>query len=116
MKTIKVKRPWGSFTRFTHNEKSTVKILEVKPKEMLSLQSHQKRTEFWYVLEGNPTIVVGTKVKRYREGDTVRIGKRVKHRIINKTKKLIRVLEIATGKFEEHDEIRHEDKYKRLKK
>ena len=34
MKTFKVKRPWGTFTQFTHNEKSTVKILEIKPKEM----------------------------------------------------------------------------------
>ena len=35
MRTTTVKKPWGSFIQFTHNEKSTVKILVVKPKEMM---------------------------------------------------------------------------------
>ncbi len=113
MKTIKVTRPWGSFIRFTQNEKSTVKILEIKPGEMLSLQSHKKRDEFWYVLEGNPTIVLNTKTKKYKQGDSIRVGKGVKHRIINKTTKIIKALEISTGHFDERDEIRYEDEYHR---
>lgn len=114
-KTIKVTRPWGSFIQFTHNEKSTVKILEIKPNEMLSLQSHKKRAEFWYVLEGNPTILLNTKTKKYKPGDSIRVGKGIKHRIINKTKMKISILEIANGNFDEDDEIRYEDKYDRLK-
>jgi mannose-6-phosphate isomerase-like protein (cupin superfamily) len=113
MKTVK--KPWGSFIQFTHNEKSTVKILIVNPKEMLSLQSHQKRSEFWYVLEGNPTLVLNTKIKRYKPGDKVKFKPGTKHRIINKTKKLIKILEIATGNFDEKDIIRYEDKYRRIK-
>ena len=108
-----VKKPWGKFIQFTHNKKSTVKILEVKPGEMLSLQNHQKRSEFWYLLEGNPTIVLGTKTKKYKPGDFIKIGKRVKHRIINKTKQIVKILEIATGNFDEKDIIRYEDKYHR---
>lgn len=115
MKTIKVSRPWGTFIQFTHNEKSTVKVLEIKPKEMLSLQSHKNRAEFWYVVEGNPTIVLNTKTKKYKQGDSIWIEKGVKHRIINKTNKKIRILEISTGNFDEDDEIRYEDKYDRLK-
>lgn len=115
MKTIKVSRPWGTFIQFTHNEKSTVKILEIKPKEMLSLQSHKNRAEFWYVVEGNPTVVLNTKTKKYKQGDSIQVGKGVKHRIINKTSTRIRILEIATGDFDENDEIRYEDKYDRLK-
>lgn len=116
MRTIKVKKPWGSFTQFTHNEKSTVKILELKPGELLSLQSHQKRAEFWYVLEGHPTIVLNKKVRKYKCGESVKFGPGVRHRIINKTKKKIKVLEIATGHFDEKDIIRYEDKYRRIKK
>lgn len=108
-----VKKPWGLFMQFTHDEKSTVKILEVKPGEMLSLQSHKKRDEFWYVLEGNPTIVINSRTKKYKKGESVRIKKGTKHRIINKTKIIIRVLEISTGSFDEKDIIRYEDKYKR---
>lgn len=109
-----VKKPWGAFTQFTHNEKSTVKILEVKPKELLSLQSHKKRTEFWYVLEGNPTIVLNTKIKKYKPGESVKFGPRTKHRIINETRKKVRILEISLGNFDEDDIIRYEDKYNRI--
>jgi mannose-6-phosphate isomerase-like protein (cupin superfamily) len=114
-KTLKVTRPWGSFIQFTHNDKNTVKILEIKPKEMLSLQSHKNRAEFWYIIEGNPTIVLNTKIKKYKPGDSIRVRKGVKHRIINKTNMKIRILEIAIGNFDEKDEIRYEDKYDRLK-
>ena len=117
MATVKtVQKPWGKFIRFTHNEKSTVKILEIKPGELLSLQSHKKRSEFWYVLEGNPTIVLGTETKKYKKEDIIRIGNGVKHRIINKTKNMVRILEIAIGNFDEKDIIRYEDKYHRMKK
>ena len=108
-----VKRPWGLFKQFTLNEKSTVKILEVKPGELLSLQSHQHRVEFWYVLEGSPTFVVGNKAKKFKTGESVKIGKRRKHRIINKSRKKVQVLEISTGEFDEDDEKRYEDKYAR---
>jgi len=111
MKTVR--RPWGLFKQFILNEKSTVKILEVKPKEELSLQSHKQRAEFWYVLEGNPTSVVGNKAKKFKSGESVKIGKSKKHRIINKSSKMVKVLEIATGSFDEHDEKRYEDKYNR---
>jgi mannose-6-phosphate isomerase-like protein (cupin superfamily) len=115
MKQFAIKKPWGEFIQFTHDEKSTVKILVVNPGEILSLQNHQKRAEFWYVVEGTPHFVIGKSTKKYKMGDSVKIGKRVKHRIINKSKKLVRVLEIATGKFDEKDIIRYEDKYQRVK-
>ena len=38
----------------------------VKQKEELSLQKHKKRAEFWYVLEGNPSFVVGNKTNKYK--------------------------------------------------
>ena len=112
MKTVN--KPWGKFIQFTQNEKSTVKILEVKPGEMLSLQNHRKRAEFWYVLEGNPTVVLGNKTKKYKASDSIKVGKKVKHRIINKTKSMVKILEIATGNFDEKDIARYEDKYHRI--
>jgi mannose-6-phosphate isomerase-like protein (cupin superfamily) len=115
MKQFTIKKPWGEFIQFTHDEKSTVKILVVNPGEILSLQSHQKRAEFWSVVEGTPHFLIGKSTKKYKIGDSVKIGKRVKHRIINKSKKLVRVLEISTGTFDENDIIRYEDKYQRVK-
>jgi len=83
---------------------------------MLSFQSHKKRSEFWYVLEGRPILVINDKVTKYKPGDSVKFGKGVKHRLINRTKQKIRVLEVAYGKFDEKDIIRYEDKYQRVKK
>lgn len=115
MRTIKVKKPWGSFIRFTLNQKSTVKILEISPGEMFSYQNHQQRSEFWYVLEGNPTIILNNKTTKHKQGDLINVGKKVKHRISNKTNKKVRVLEIAKGIFNEKDIIRYDDKYGRVK-
>ena len=83
---------------------------------MLSFQSHKKRSEFWYVIEGTPHLVTGKSTKKFKAGDAVKIGKKVKHRIINNSKNLVRILEISTGIFDEKDIIRYEDKYQRVKK
>ena len=115
MKTFIVKKPWGSFTQFTHNEKSTIKILKINPGGELSLQTHKTRKELWYIVEGKPTTVLNTKTAKHKEGDSIKVGKGVKHRIINKTKELVIILEIATGKFDENDIVRIKDKYNRIK-
>lgn len=110
----KVKRPWGSFKKFIENKKCTVKILIIKSKQMLSLQKHKKRNELWYFLtEG--WIQLGTKKKKIKKGEIVNIKKMQAHRIFAK-KKEVKVLEISSGKFDEKDEIRLEDKYGRVKK
>ncbi len=107
------KKPWGLFREFLKNKKCTVKIIEVNPKGILSLQSHSKRTEFWYVLEGNPVFVIGKRKKKCRKGDSVNFGKNVKHRIVNKANKKARILEISSGYFDEKDIKRYEDVYGR---
>ncbi len=107
-----VKRPWGDFKRFTLNEKCTVKILTVKPNQILSLQKHKNRVEQWYFLtEG--WIQLGTKKKKIKKGEIVNIQKMQAHRIFAK-KKEVKVLEISSGEFDEKDEIRLEDEYERV--
>ena len=107
-------RPWGKFLRFTNNEKSTVKIIEVHPGGKLSLQSHRYRSEHWYILQGNPILVIGKSSKKYKPGSSAFIKKGVKHRISNPGKGKVRILEISTGRFDEKDIVRYEDKYNRL--
>ena len=106
-----VKRPWGDFKQFVLNEKCTVKILTVKPNQILSLQKHKKRKEQWYFLtEG--WVQLGAKNKKIKKGEIVNIPKMRAHRIFAKKKK-VEVLEISYGTFDEKDEIRLEDKYDR---
>lgn len=107
------KKPWGDFLQFTKNEKTTVKILEIYPGEAISLQWHKKREEFWYILRGQPTIIVGDKEKTCSPGDHFYIKKEEKHRILNDSMKVVLVLEISLGHFDEKDEECSEDRYHR---
>lgn len=107
------KRPWGSFTRYTNNELSTVKLLHVNQGEQLSLQYHNKREEFWKVISGNPDIVIGDELHNAKEGDEFNIGVKVNHRI-SAPKDNVVILEIAKGEFDEEDIVRIDDKYGRV--
>ena len=106
-----VVRPWGKFKQFAFNEKCTVKILVVKPKQRLSLQYHYNRQEMWYFLT-NGYAQVGKKVLSFKKGDTLKIPKKKAHRLLSKGKE-VQVLEISFGKFDEKDEVRLEDDYGR---
>ena len=106
-----VKRPWGIFKQFVLNKKCTIKILEINPKQELSLQKHKKRKEEWYFL-GSAIVQIGERKKRVKEGDVIEIERNTPHRIIAGNKK-IRVLEISFGHFSENDETRIEDEYNR---
>lgn len=114
MKKYGEKRPWGGFEQFTHNEKSTVKILTIKPRERLSLQYHKKRKEFWRVLDGSVKVTVGKKIFTAKKGDEVIIPKKTQHRA-QAFSKPVRILEIALGDFDESDNVRIEDDYGRVK-
>lgn len=112
MRIKEVKRPWGAFRQFTANEESSVKIITIEPNGELSLQYHNDRSEFWRVLVGRPTVTIGTKVTKAKEGDEFLIGKKKHHRIkAGKTKVVF--LEIAFGAFDEKDIVRLQDKYGR---
>jgi len=116
MKPFSINKPWGYFRQFSHNEKSTVKFLFVEAGEELSLQVHKKRKEFWYIVSGNPELIIGDKIIQAKPGDefSTKIGE--KHRIrATKTNKDVLILEISYGDFDEEDIVRHDDKYGRHK-
>ena len=105
------KRPWGDFKQFTLNEKSTVKILTVKPNSVLSLQKHKHRNERWYFLTSG-FAQIGNKKKKYSKGSIVDIPQGTVHRLYSKLF-TVNVLEVSYGNFDENDIIRLEDKYGR---
>jgi len=112
MKKRSEKRPWGGFEQFTLNEKSTVKILTINPKQAFSLQYHKGRKEFWRFLDNPAKIKVGSRTFKVKKGDEITISKGTKHRI-EALNKPVHVLEISFGDFKEKDIVRLEDKYGR---
>lgn len=105
-------RPWGSFRRFTKNEPSTVKLVLVDAEKQLSLQYHNDREEFWKILDGNPTIIIGDTTTIAQAGDEFLVPKKTNHRI-SANEQNVRILELAFGPFDENDIVRLEDSYGR---
>ncbi|MFA5889288.1 MAG: phosphomannose isomerase type II C-terminal cupin domain [Candidatus Paceibacterota bacterium] len=113
MKSVTTKKPWGSFTRFTNNESSTVKLLYINKGERFSLQYHTHREEFWEIIRGSPEIIIGDKTYYPHEGEEFTIAPLAKHRI-SAPKDDVVVLEISEGEFDESDIVRIEDDYNRV--
>ena len=112
-------RPWGDFVRFTENEPSTVKIITIKKGQELSLQYHERRSEFWRVLSGVAEITIGeASPLTAKAGDDFYIPVKTKHRIAAPETlghdAGVQILEIAFGDFDEDDIVRLADRYGRV--
>jgi mannose-6-phosphate isomerase len=107
------KRPWGGFRRYTHNQLSTVKIITVKPGEILSLQYHHHRDELWVALDTGLRVTLGDRVWDPEPYEEIFIPHGTKHRIAGVGDKPSRWLEISFGEFDEEDIVRLEDHYGR---
>lgn len=111
-KIIQDIRPWGNFKRYAFNEKCTVKILTVGPKEMLSKQRHKKRDELWIIIDDGLKIELNDKIIFPKPGDEIVILRDTWHRLLSLGSKG-RVLEISFGYFDENDIERCDDIYGR---
>jgi mannose-6-phosphate isomerase len=105
-------RPWGNFVRLSHNEPCSVKIITVKAGKRLSLQSHNKRSELWRVLDGPMTVQLGDEIQSLQRDEEVFIPVGTKHRACGEEVDG-RWLEISFGDFDEDDIIRYEDDFGR---
>ncbi len=113
--TLIDKRPWGMFEQFAPIAAGipcAVKILTIKPNNMLSLQYHHNRDEFWRVLSGEGTAEVGTEKFEINSGTEIFIKRGQPHRLSAGNDNL-NILELAFGRFDENDIVRLEDKYGR---
>ncbi len=110
--TFVVERPWGRFHQFTKNENSTVKIHNIKPQSMLSLQYHNHRSEFWYIISGHPVVTIGEQKISANPGDEYLVEEKEHHRIQAVDDEVV-MLEICYGDFDEEDIVRLEDTYGR---
>ena len=62
---MKEYRTWGFFEVIAENEAFKVKRILIKPGHKLSLQSHEKRSEHWVIVQGVATITIDAVVKDY---------------------------------------------------
>ena len=110
----KVYRPWGYFDSIDYGEGFQVKRLFINPGAKLSLQKHQKRAEHWVVVKGIALVTCGEKKYKLTENQSTYIPKGEIHRLENREKNPLEIIEIQTGSYlGEDDIIRLEDDYER---
>jgi cytidyltransferase-like protein len=93
-KAPKTERQWGYY-RVLHEVPGTkVKELTVNPKQSLSMQRHQDRSEYWHIAEGE-CMVNGQYLKQH---DHYHIGQTQWHQLTNPYQMPCKIVEIQYGK------------------
>ena len=108
-------RPWGFYKTTVLNDYYQGKIISVKPRGQLSLQSHNRREEHWIVIHGNGTVQLDESLINVRCGSSVFIPKGCKHRLMNTdSRENLIIAEVQIGDYlGEDDIVRYEDLYGR---
>ena len=108
-------RPWGTYQVLLENDNCKVKKIVVQPGQKLSLQSHEKRSELWKVIDGDGEVTLNEQIKPVFAGSVIQIPVKMIHRIENVGNKPLVFIEIQTGEYFGEDDIkRYEDIYGRI--
>jgi mannose-6-phosphate isomerase len=110
------RRPWGSFHTLEEGPGYKIKRLVILPDSRLSLQKHRHRAEHWVVVSGKPTVVRGRETVALRPRQCAVIPRGAWHRIENRGRTTVIVIEVQHGAYlGEDDIIRKQDDYGRAK-
>ena len=110
----RVYRPWGYYEAIDAGERFQVKRIVVNEGGMLSLQKHSRRAEHWVVVRGTAEVTIGDETKAVQENQSVYIPIGSVHRLANRGKIPLELIEVQTGSyFGEDDIVRLDDIYKR---
>ncbi len=109
-----VQKPWGYFEILKSGKNFLVKKIFVKPGGMLSLQSHEHRSEHWIVAEGVVEVTLDNKTINLEENENIFIPKGAIHRIANRGNNNLIIIEMWYGEIlDENDIKRYDDRYNR---
>ena len=92
-------------------------IVTVKPREKLSLQSHNYRSEHWIVVDGKAKVEIDNKELILKDNQSSYIPVGSKHRLSNPGQNNLILIEVQCGSYLGEDDIqRYEDNYGRTSK
>lgn len=111
---LTVRRPWGTYTVLENQAGFKIKRIVVNPGASLSLQSHQHRSEHWVVVSGTATVICHDKTIIVTKNQSTYIPVGEKHRLENRGKIPVHLIEVQVGEYVEEDDIeRFDDVYGR---
>lgn len=109
-------KPWGKYINLFVGKGFLVKEMFIKSNSSLSLQKHFYRSEHWLITKGKAEITINKKKFTKVKNQYILIPKKSIHRVKNKFKETLRIIEIQLGKIlKESDIVRYEDIYGRIK-
>lgn len=110
------KKPWGTYETILLGKNYQVKRIIVAPKQQLSLQSHNHRSEHWIIVDGEGVVTLNEDKIILKKDDKVYIPVKAKHRMSNLTYKEVIFIEVQNGDYlGEDDIVRYQDDYGRIK-
>jgi len=110
----RVHRPWGYYESIDMGARFQVKRIVVIPGGILSLQKHRHRSEHWIVVHGTAEVTIGDTIREVHENESVYLPIGCVHRMANKGKIPLELIEVQTGSYLGEDDIeRIEDVYQR---
>lgn len=110
-------RPWGNFTVLDDDMLDhKVKRIVVSPGKRLSYQTHAKRSEHWFIVDGTATVILDGVESELVPGDSIDIAIGQAHRCENRGTTPVVFIEVQRGTyFGEDDIVRLEDDFGRAK-
>ena len=82
---IQVEKSWGKYEVLSDSPGHKVKRLTVNPSAKLSLQSHEKRDEHWFIVQGAAIVELDNNTLMVKPGESVNIKRGQKHRAVSYT-------------------------------
>jgi mannose-6-phosphate isomerase-like protein (cupin superfamily) len=109
-----VNRPWGNYVLITKSQNYLIKKIAILPKQSISLQLHNHRSEHWIILSGVAHIMIGKNKLILKESQSTFVPKKTKHKITNRGAEPLIILETQLGSIlSEQDITRFDDQYNR---
>ena len=110
-------RPWGNYTTIEGGDYDGFKVkkIVVKPRQKLSLQSHNFRNEHWVITKGVCKMQLNDTFRIMKSNDYVFIPIKALHRIENIGDEDVEFIETQIGSYlGEDDIVRYQDDYGRV--
>jgi mannose-6-phosphate isomerase len=110
----RVEKPWGYELRWAITDRYAGKVLHVNKGEALSLQYHERKDEYLYVVSGVLNMELGGSdgvltTHRMEVGDTLHIAPGTRHRLT--AVEDAEIFEVSTAELD--DVVRIQDRYGR---
>ncbi len=106
---VTVQRPWGHYGILEEGDGYKLKKLIINPKQSLSLQSHEFRSEHWTVITGTAQVINGNENIVLHTGESAFIPPQTQHKLSNKTNEKLEIFEIQIGEHLSEDDITRYD-------